>query len=42
MVKFQKIVEGNVKWFEVKHKLCNEGIDIRKELNDSHVSIAES
>jgi hypothetical protein len=39
MVKFQKIFEGNVKWFEAKHKLCNEGIDIRRELDDFHASV---
>lgn len=41
MVKFQKIVEGNVKWFEAKHKLCNEGINIKKELDNSHASITK-
>jgi hypothetical protein len=41
MVKFQKIVEGNVVWFEAKHKLCNEGIDIKKEFDGSHASIAK-
>ncbi len=39
MVKFQEIVEGSTEWFEAKHKLCNEGTDIMKELDDSHVSI---
>ncbi len=39
MVKFQKIFEGNVKWFETKLKLCNEGIDIRRELDDFHASV---
>ncbi len=27
-------------WFETKHGLCNEGLDIRKEFEDSYVSIA--
>jgi hypothetical protein len=41
MVKFQKIVEGSAKWFEAKHKLCNEGIDIKKELDDFHALVVE-
>jgi hypothetical protein len=41
MVKLQKIVEGSAMWFEAKHKLCNEGIDIKKEFDDYHVLVAE-
>jgi hypothetical protein len=41
MVKIQEVVEGIVEWFEAKHGLCNEGLDIRKELEDSHVSIID-
>jgi hypothetical protein len=41
MVKFQEIVEGSAKWFEAKHRVCNEGIDIMKELDNFHASIIE-
>jgi hypothetical protein len=32
MVKIQEVMEGVAKWFEAKHGLCNEGLDIRKNL----------
>jgi hypothetical protein len=30
MFKLQEIVEGSTEWFETKHKLCNEGINISR------------
>ncbi len=41
MVKLQEIVEGSKESSEAKHKLCNEGIDIKKELDDSHILVTE-
>jgi hypothetical protein len=41
MVKIQEVMESTIVWFEARHGLCNEGLDIRKELENSHVSIAD-
>jgi hypothetical protein len=40
MVKIQEVMEGIAEWFEAKHGLCDEGLNIRKKLEDSHASIA--
>jgi hypothetical protein len=39
MVKLQEIVEGSVEWFETNHKFYNEGVDIKNELDNSHVLV---
>jgi hypothetical protein len=33
--------EGTIEWFASKFGLCNERVDIRKELDDSHASLQE-
>jgi hypothetical protein len=38
----KELIEGNAKWFKVKVGLCDHGLNIRKELIDSHASIAKS
>ncbi len=40
-IKLQEIVDGSIKWFEAKYKFCSEGINIRKEFDDFHASVAE-
>jgi len=37
----KELIKGNAKWFKVKVGLCDHGLNIRKELIDSHASIAE-
>jgi len=37
--KMKELVEGNAKWFKVKMGMCAHGLNIRKELIDSHASI---
>ncbi len=37
----KELVEGSVEWFKVKMGLCDHGLNIRKELIDSHASIVE-
>jgi hypothetical protein len=32
MVKIQEVMEDTIEWFEAKHELCNERLDIRKKL----------
>jgi hypothetical protein len=39
--KMKDLVEGSAKWFKVKIGLCDHGLDIRKELIDSHALIAK-
>jgi hypothetical protein len=36
MAKIQEVMEGTTKCFEAKHGLCNERLNIRKKLEDSH------
>jgi hypothetical protein len=40
MVKIQEVMEGDIEWFETNNGLCNDRLDIRKELEDFHASIA--
>jgi hypothetical protein len=37
----QKANEGYIKWFKIKVGLYNEVLDIKMELNESHVSMKE-
>jgi hypothetical protein len=37
----QEVDEWSVEWFKCKMGLSIEGLDIRKDLNDSHVSMEE-
>jgi hypothetical protein len=43
--KFENMVqeanEGYIEWFKIKVELSNEGLDIKMELNESHVSMKE-
>jgi hypothetical protein len=36
-----KEIEGSAKWFKVKMGMCDHGLNVRKELIDSHASIVE-
>jgi hypothetical protein len=38
----QELQEGSVEWFKEKISLCNEGLDIRKEIIDLHASLVDS
>jgi hypothetical protein len=37
----QEANEGSIEWFKSKMWLSAEGLDIRKDLNDSHMSMEE-
>jgi hypothetical protein len=37
----KELIKGNVEWFKVKIGMCDHGLNIRKELTDSHASIAK-
>jgi len=37
----KELIEGSAKWFKVKMGLCDHGLNIKKELIDSHASIFE-
>jgi hypothetical protein len=37
----KELIEGSGKWFKVKMGMCDHELNIRKELIDSHASIAE-
>jgi len=37
----EELIEGNAKWFKVKMDMCDHGLNIRKELTDSHECIVE-
>ncbi len=34
----EELVEGSIKWFKSKIGFSMEGLDIKRELNESHVS----
>jgi hypothetical protein len=35
----KELIEGSAKWFKVKMGMCAHGLNIKKELIDSHASI---
>jgi hypothetical protein len=37
----KELIEGSAEWFKVKMGMCDHGINIRKELKDSHASITK-
>jgi hypothetical protein len=37
----KELTEGSAKWFKVKITMCDHGLNIRKELTDSHAFIVE-
>jgi hypothetical protein len=37
----EKLVQGSIEWFKSKIGLSMEGLDVRKELNESRVSMEE-
>jgi len=37
----KELIEGNAKWFKVQMDMCDHGLNIRKELTDSHECIVE-
>jgi hypothetical protein len=37
----KELIEGSAKWFKIKMGLCDHGLNIMKELIDSHASIDE-
>ncbi len=39
--KTKELIEGSAKQFKVKMGLCDHGLNIKKELIDSHASIVE-
>jgi hypothetical protein len=37
----KELIEGSAKWFKIKMGLCDHGLNIKKELTNSHASIIE-